>query len=76
LYNVLNTTEGKKMAKDNDDGKLELSLRVLGNELIGIKMVVDDFKMKWLAIGVVTLIATGWAISTFGPLVMATFEKI
>ena len=42
------------MADKNDDGKLELSLRVLGNELIGIKMVVDDFKMKWLAIGVIT----------------------
>ncbi len=59
-----------------DDGKLEISLRILGNELIGIKMVVDDFKMKWLVVGVVTLIALGWAISNFGPLLLETFEKV
>ena len=28
---------------DKDDGKLELSIRVLGNELIAIKMEVNDF---------------------------------
>jgi len=64
------------MSDSDDKGKLEVSVRILGNELIALRMDVDDFKMKWLAIGVVTLIATGWAISTFGPLVMATFEKI
>jgi|TARA_R110002073_G_scaffold135667_1_gene283957 hypothetical protein len=57
------------------DGKIEISLRVLGNELIGIKMIVDDFKMKWLAVGVVTLVAVGWAVSTFGPLLMSTFAN-
>ena len=36
------------MAKEIDDqGKLELSVRILGNELIGFKMVVDDFKMTF-----------------------------
>jgi len=64
------------MAIEDNDGSLEVSLRVLGNELLGFKMKVDDFKMKWLAIGVITLIATGWAISTFGPLLMDTFDKI
>ena len=40
------------MASQTDDqGKLELSVRILGNELIGFKMVVDDFKMKWLFLG-------------------------
>ena len=33
------------MAKKDNDGKIEVSLRVLGNELIGIKMIVDDFKI-------------------------------
>jgi|TARA_B110000438_G_scaffold32500_1_gene32100 hypothetical protein len=61
---------------EDDDGKLEISLRVLGNELIGIKMIVDDFKMKWLVVGVTTLIALGWAISNFGPLLLETFEKV
>ena len=62
------------MAKETDDqGKLEVSVRILGNELIGLKMVVDDFKMKWLVLGVVTIVALGWAGSTFGP---ALFEMV
>ena len=32
------------MSNKEDEGKLELSLRVLGNEIIGFKMIVDDFK--------------------------------
>jgi len=56
------------MADDKDDvGKLEVSVRVLGNELVGLKMVVDDFKMKWLVYGVVTIVALAWAGGTFGP---------
>ena len=62
------------MADEKDDiGKLEVSLRVLGNELVGLKMVVDDFKIKWLVYGVVTLVALGWAASSFGP---ALFEMV
>tara|TARA_B100000780_G_scaffold112239_1_gene78587 strand:- start:416 stop:616 length:201 start_codon:yes stop_codon:yes gene_type:complete len=53
--------------KDDEVGKLEVSVRVLGNELIGLKMVVDDFKIKWLVYGVVTIVALGWAASMFGP---------
>jgi len=37
---------------DMPEGKMEISLRVLSNELIGIKMSVDDMKMKWVVIGV------------------------
>ena len=66
--------QGKQMANQRDDtGKLEVSVRVLGNELIGLKMVVDDFKMKWLVYGVVTIVALGWAGSTFGP---ALFDMV
>ncbi|HCV50952.1 MAG TPA: hypothetical protein DGP89_06360 [Saprospirales bacterium] len=57
------------MASDDDEGKMELSLRVLGNELIGFKMMVDDFKMKWVIVGLVTIIGLGWVISSFGPLI-------
>tara|TARA_R110000782_G_scaffold230464_1_gene316744 strand:+ start:2138 stop:2329 length:192 start_codon:yes stop_codon:yes gene_type:complete len=56
------------MTTDNDNiGKLEVSLRVLGNEIVGLKMTVDDFKIKWLVYGVVTIVALGWAASKFGP---------
>jgi len=52
---------------DMPEGKMELSLRVLGNELIGIKMVVDDFKMKWALIGVAGIALLLAAVSYFGP---------
>ena len=61
------------MSNKEDEGKIEMSVRVLGNELIGFKMVVDDFKMKWLVLGVVTIVALGWAGSTFGP---ALFDMV
>ncbi len=57
----------------DEEGKLELSIRVLGNELIAIKMEVNDFKMKWLVIGVATLVGLGYAVSSFGPDIMRTF---
>jgi|TARA_R110001606_G_scaffold338083_1_gene486165 hypothetical protein len=62
------------MTTNNDDqGKLEIAVRVLGNELVAMKMVVDDFKMKWLVIGVGTIVALFWAASAFGPALMGTF---
>ena len=35
------------MAVD-EKGKLEVAVRILGNEIVALKMEVDDFKMKWL----------------------------
>ena len=35
------------MAQSDDKGKLEIGVRILGNELIALKMEVDDFKMKF-----------------------------
>jgi len=62
------------LADNKDDvGKLEVSVRILGNELVGLKMVVDDFKMKWLVYGVVTIVALAWAGGTFGP---ALFDMV
>jgi|TARA_B110000495_G_C23039898_1_gene622964 hypothetical protein len=62
------------MAEKDDVGKLEVSLRVLGNELVGLKMTVDDFKIKWLVYGVVTLVALGWAASSFGPALFSMIQ--
>ena len=60
------------MADDNT-GKLEVAVRILGNELVALKMTVDDFKMKWLVYGVLTVIALAWAGGTYGP---ALFEMV
>ncbi len=59
--------------RPDDQGKLEVAVRVLGNELIALKMTVDDFKMKWLVLGVVTICALGWAASAFGPNLIGMF---
>ena len=52
---------GENMSTKDDQGKLEVSVRILGNELVALKMTVDDFKMKWLVLGVITIVALGWA---------------
>ena len=62
------------MAKKDDEGKLELSVRILGNEIIGFKMVVDDFKMKWMLLGLVAIGAIAYIMVSFGPQLMETFQ--
>ena len=63
------------MARKDDEGKLELSVRILGNEIIGFKMVVDDFKMKWMLLGLIALGAIAYIMVSFGPQLMETFNK-
>jgi len=56
--------------EDTPEGKMELQFRVLGNEMIGIKMIVDDMKMKWVAIGLVGILVMTWAAAEFSETVM------
>ena len=60
--------------EEDNDGKLELSLRLLGNEIIGFQMIVDDFKMKWMLVGLVAIGAISWIMVQFGPQLMETFS--
>ena len=62
------------MSNKEDEGKLELSIRILGNEIIGFKMVVDDFKMKWMLLGLVAIGAIAYIMVSFGPQLMETFQ--
>lgn len=59
--------------KPNDQGKIEIAVRVLGNELVAMHMIVDDFKMKWLVVGVAAITALAWGASYFGPILASTF---
>ena len=63
------TQKEKDMAEKREDntGKMEVAVRILGNELVALKMEVDDFKMKWLVYGVITIVALAWAGGTYGP---------
>ena len=63
------------MSNKEDEGKLELSVRILGNEIIGFKMVVDDFKMKWMLLGLIAIGAIAYIMVSFGPQLMETFNK-
>ena len=57
-----------------DEGKLELSIRILGNEIVGFKMLVDDFKMKWMLLGLMGIGIIAYIMVTFGPQLMETFS--
>jgi len=59
---------------DMPEGKMEISLRVLSNELIGVKMSVDDMKMKWVIIGVGAIGVLLWAAAAFGPALTSSFS--
>ena len=62
------------MAQTEDEGKVEMSLRILGNEIIGFKMTVNDFKMKWMLLGLVAIGAISFIMVSFGPVLMETFS--
>ena len=68
------TNQEPQVPIDMPEGKMELSLRILSNELIGIKMSVDDMKMKWVVIGVGAIALMLWAASTFAPNLTSAFE--
>ena len=61
------------MEQKEDEGKLEMTLRILGNEIIGFKMEVNDFKMKWMLLGIIALAAISFVMVEFGPQLMETF---
>ena len=72
---VSKTVESKtETPVDMPEGKMEMSLRVLSNELIGIKMSVDDMKMKWVIIGVGAIGVLLWAAAAFGPALTSSFS--
>ena len=64
-----------KPLKDEDtpEGTFDLSFRLMNTEIIGLTMRVDDFKMKWIIVGVVVITALAWIGTTFGPAIASAF---
>tara|TARA_B100001057_G_scaffold271024_1_gene271183 strand:+ start:426 stop:611 length:186 start_codon:yes stop_codon:yes gene_type:complete len=58
---------------DNQEGKFEISVRILGNEFVAVKIAVDDMKQKWIVLGLISIVAMGWAASAFGPSLVGMF---
>lgn len=42
---------------NNENSTFEMSLRILGNEFIGFRISVDDFKTKWVIISIMGMFA-------------------
>lgn len=61
---------------DNPPGTFEMSLRVLGNEFIGVKIVVDDIKQKWITVSILAIAALGFTVSQVGPAIVDMFKGV
>jgi hypothetical protein len=51
----------------------EMSVRVLGNELFGIKLQTEDFSTKLLVFSLIAFIGFGGGIAAFGPDIIDLF---
>jgi hypothetical protein len=51
---------------NSDPSAFEMSIRVLGNEFVGLRIAVDDFKSKWLVLSLMAFIGVSGALATFG----------
>jgi len=43
--------------EESENSTFEMSLRILGNEFIGFRISVDDFKTKWVIISIMGMFA-------------------
>ena len=67
-------SEQKTHPDDKPPGTFEMSLRVLGNEFIGIQIKVDDIKQKWILVSVVAVAALGFTVSEIAPAIVQLFN--
>jgi len=67
------------MANEQDDltpeGTFEISLRVLGNEFIGLKIVVDDIKTKWITVSLIAIGVLGYTVYKIGPTIATMLNQ-
>ena len=59
---------------EQETGTFNVSLRVLGNELIGFSVAADSFSTKWVVLGTFVTIALGGATTMFGPSLVNLFQ--
>ena len=59
--------------EDTPEGTFDLSFRVMNNEVLGFAMRVDDFKAKWLILGLIAIGVLCFVATAFGPMIMSTF---
>mgnify|MGYP003674658319 FL=1 len=59
---------------DNED--FEVSIRVLGNEMLALKMTTTKTSNKWMFASIITLGLLIWSISIFGPSIIAFTQGV
>ena len=57
-----------------ETGTFSVTLRVLGNELIGFSVAADSFSTKWVLIGTLVVVAVAATTAAFGPDIVAIFS--
>lgn len=62
------------MHNNQETGTFNVSLRVLGNELIGFSVAADSFSTKWVIIGTMVVFTLTGATAAFGPDIVALFQ--
>ena len=62
------------MAEPDSNENFEVSIRVLGNEILALKMTTTKTSNKWMFASIITLVLLIWGISLFGPSLI-TFMK-
>ena len=62
------------MSEENEAEDFEVSIRVLGNEILALRMTTTKTSNKWMFASIITLGLLIWAISIFGPSIV-TFMK-
>ena len=58
---------------DNKEGKFEISVRILGNEFVAVKIAVDDMKQKWIVLGLISIVSMACAGNMFSPALINMF---
>jgi len=59
---------------DEKPEDFEVSIRVLGNEMLALKMATTQTSNKWMFASILTLGLLIWGVSIFGPSII-TFMK-
>jgi len=63
------------MSESNNED-FEVSIRVLGNEMLALKMATTKTSNKWMFASIITLGLLIWSISIFGPSIIAFTQGV
>jgi hypothetical protein len=59
------TDEQSPLVVENEPNSFEMSLRVFGNELVGIRIAADNFQGKWLILSIIGIVSILSVVSIF-----------